>query len=209
MSVWLLLSTTAFGQDIPDLVKQVEAKYETVQAIQADFEQHTKSSFAPNGITVKGQVVMKRKRKMRWQFDAPDSRLFLSDGAKAYMWNPSAKQYFILDDMSSGANQILDNLSSLDEYFVVDVSEQPKETASRLQLSLTPKVDTQLSTSVKSLEVTLDKAELMLNEIVVHDHMGSITTIQFENVLLNPKVEDTLFQFVPPEGAEIIKSNGI
>ena len=68
MNVWFLFSTTAFGQDIPDLVKQVEAKYETVQAIQADFEQHTKSSFTPNGITVKGQVVMKRKRKMRWQY---------------------------------------------------------------------------------------------------------------------------------------------
>lgn len=204
--LWTLGGSPCFANDVPDLVRQVEEKYSAVQSIQADFEQKTKSNFAPSEITVKGQVVLKRKRKMRWQFDAPDSRLFWSDGTKAYLWNPSAKQYFILDDVGNGATQILDNLASLDQYFEVSIPNP--EQASEYQLTLTPKSDTQLAMSVKSLEVELNKSELMLSSVVVHDHMGSVTRIQFENVMLNPTVDDALFQFAPPEGAEIIQSHG-
>ena len=48
----------------------------------------------------------------------------------------------------------------------------------------------------------------MLSSVVVHDHMGSVTTISFENVELNPSIDDTIFTFEPPEGAEIIKTDG-
>ena len=204
---WILGVSSSYGNDVPDLVKQVEEKYRSVQSIQADFEQKTKSSFAPSEITVKGQVVLKRKRLMRWQFDAPDSRLFWSDGTKAYMWNPAQKQYFILDEVSNGATQILDNLSSIEQYFEVEIPTDinPDE----YQLQLTPKSDSQLAASVKSLEVELKKSELMLSSVIVHDHMGSVTTIQFDNVQLNSNIDDTIFQFAPPEGAEIIKSNGL
>ena len=44
----------------------------------------------------------------------------------------------------------------------------------------------------------------MLSSVVVHDHMGSVTTISFENVELS-SIDDTIFTFEPPEGAEIIR----
>ncbi|MGC6508402.1 MAG: LolA family protein [Myxococcota bacterium] len=206
IAIWMLGIHSSFGNSVSDIVKQVEDKYRSVQSIQADFEQKTKSSFSPAEITVKGQVVLKRKRKMRWQFDAPDSRVFWSDGAKAYMWNPSQKQYFVLDDMSSGATQILDNLASIDQYFEVAVPSAAS--GDDVQLQLKPKAGSQLAASVKSLEVELKKSELMLSSVVVHDHMGSVTSINFENVELNPIIDDTIFTFEPPEGAEIIKTNG-
>ena len=206
VAFWMLGVHFSYGNSASDIVKQVEDKYSSVQSIQADFEQKTKSSFAPSEISVKGQVVLKRKRKMRWQFDAPDSRLFWSDGSKAYMWNPSQKQYFVLDDVSNGATQILDNLSSIEQYFEVQIPASDGNEA--LQLQLTPKADSQLAASVKSLEVELKKTELMLSSVVVHDHMGSVTTISFENVELNPSIDDTIFTFEPPEGAEIIKTDG-
>ncbi|MEC8380715.1 MAG: outer membrane lipoprotein carrier protein LolA [Myxococcota bacterium] len=206
IAIWILGIHSSFANSVSDIVKQVEDKYRSVQSIQADFEQKTKSSFSPAEITVKGQVVLKRKRKMRWQFDAPDSRVFWSDGAKAYMWNPSQKQYFVLDDMSSGATQILDNLASIDQYFEVAVPNAAS--GDDVQLQLKPKAGSQLAASVKSLEVELKKSELMLSSVVVHDHMGSVTSINFENVELNPNIDDTIFTFEPPEGAEIIKTNG-
>ena len=66
---------------------------------------------------------------------------------------PISKQYFVLDDVSNGATQILDNLSSIDQYFEVKIPASDGNES--LQLQLTPKVDSQLAASVKSLEVEL------------------------------------------------------
>lgn len=197
----------ASAQDLPTLVQKVEAKYSSVESIQADFQQNTRSTLMNNDIEVSGSVILKRKRKMRWEFSSPDNRLFLSDGVQTSMWDPSSKQYFIFDASNNGATQILDNLSSLNDYFEITIVE--KESTDKFQLSLTPKQTTQLSSSIKTLDVTLEEKELILSELTILDHMGSKTTIVFDNVTMNPTVLDTVFQFSPPEGAEIIKSNGI
>ena len=43
-------------------------------------------------ITERGRLLVKKPGKMRWQYTAPEEKLFVSDGVKMYSYIPQDKQ---------------------------------------------------------------------------------------------------------------------
>lgn len=186
-------ATAAPAGDAKELVDAIEAKYKTVQTIEANFVQTKKDAFGE--IVQKGDVVLKRPTKMRWRFTTGEETEFISNGSNFWIYNKASNEVIHIKDTSAANNtaeSFLTSLDRLDEKFTV-------KALPGKALQLVP-VDEGMYKTIK-LVVNDD---LSLKQVTFVDMYDNITDIQFNDVKLNGDVAEDLFNFKAPEGASVI-----
>ena len=73
-----------------DVVAQVERRYNRVQTLRADFIQRFTSG--PTTMVESGTVHFRKPDRMRWEYNSPEEKLFLTDGEYAYFYVPAERQ---------------------------------------------------------------------------------------------------------------------
>ena len=204
-----VVPVTTFAQDsepqsVDEWVAAVEKTYEGVETLSADFVQVTRSVAMGGETKQKGTVLLKKPRKMRWEFSGSDAKLFLTDGERMSIYSPADKQVIVYDDLSgagTGMEDLLTDLNQIDEHF--DVAEvDTKKSRKTVGFELTPKSS---DVSFKSLRLTVQRSDYVVEQVVIVDGFDNETEITFSSVKLNPGAEDGRFVFDPPSGVEVIK----
>jgi outer membrane lipoprotein carrier protein len=211
----LFLTSAAIAQDfgslsnVQEIVQAVEGVYGGVEALQADFVQVTRSAALGDEQRQKGRVVVKRPRKMRWEFTAPAKKLFITDGSTMWIWSPADNQVIVYKDFSGGGNDVtglLSDLNKLNELFEVElVADEGGDRA--YVLDLTPK-GAEVG-SFKQLRISFTKRKLLVERVLLTDQFDNVTDLTFSQVKLDAKVEDSNFGFEIPAGAEVITPEGL
>ena len=210
----MLLATTAWAQDftalgtVEEIVKAVEGVYGGVEALQADFVQISRSAALGDEQRQKGRVVVKRPRKMRWEFTTPDRKLVLTDGATMWIWSPADNQVIVYKDFSASGSDVtglLSDLNKLNELFEVQLVADEGGDRSYV-LDLTPKNAD--AGNFKQLRISFTKRKLLVDRVLLTDQFDNVTDLSFTQVRLDASVEDTSFEFQIPAGAEVITPEG-
>jgi chaperone LolA len=182
-----------------DVVRAVETKYRDVDSLRARFVQVVHSDIYGDERQT-GTMVLSRPDRLRWSFDE-SHKLFVSDGTALWIYTPADKQAMKMPSpKSQGASaDLLLSLDKLTERFVVSVV-QTSELAGHV-LSLAPKGSDEL---FKELRLTLDP-KLVVTNLRVVDPMGTVTDLQFSDVVLSGEpVPDSEFKFTPPPGVDVV-----
>lgn len=208
LSALLALSPPAVAESgtAQEVVSAVESTYKDVESLKADFVQTTRSTLGET--SQKGEVHLKRPRQMRWDFTEPAASSFITNGEKLWVWSATDNQVIVTNDLSGSSSgndmsQLLTDLSRLGELF--NVEEQGGPDAAVHVLKLTPKTDAQF----KSLTITVAKEGYTLQRVVMVDQFDSTVELDFSGVTLNPTIADEQFNFVVPEGATVLNTDGI
>src|SRR5436189_2788551 len=75
-----------------ELASALQRKYDGVKDFSADFTHAYEGGVLRKQITERGRLAIKKPGKMRWQYTAPEEKLFVSDGAMMYSYIPQDKQ---------------------------------------------------------------------------------------------------------------------
>jgi outer membrane lipoprotein carrier protein len=156
--------------------------------------------------TESGTLWLKKPGKMRWEYRSPRDKLFLSDGKDAWFYVPGERQ------VRRTAVKKLDDLRS-PLAFLLGKTKLEKELQG---LSLAPNVaplaagDVVLRGVPRSLadrvsQVLLEiTPEHWISRILIEEVDGSVTEYRFSSYRENADVPDQRFQFVVPDGVEVI-----
>ncbi len=95
---------TAQAQDIHQIAQGVDAHYNQLRSLQADFTEIYRGDGAER--TESGTLWLKKPRKMRWEYRSPREKLFVSDGKVVWFYLPTERQvrktdFRKLDDLRS------------------------------------------------------------------------------------------------------------
>src|SRR5271166_6989583 len=84
------IATAAPVADVHALADAVDARYNHLHTLQADFTE----IYSGNGIerTESGTLWLKKPGKMRWEYRSPTEKLFVSDGKDAWFYVPAERQ---------------------------------------------------------------------------------------------------------------------
>ena len=141
-----------------ELVRGIEATYENVESLRADFVQTTRSTALGEGQKQRGRMEIKRPSKMRWDFQRPDPKLFVTNGKRMWIYSPKEKQAILYEDQTlpgTGFESLLTDLQQLDELFTVREVEDPEaKRINNVVLELTPKAE---DANFKSLRLELSR----------------------------------------------------
>lgn len=188
---------------------RVQKAYEGVKDLQAGFTQEGFLKQAGrSGPKSTGQVWIAKPGKMRWEFQKPDVKTFVSDGKTMWMYDGGENQVIVNEHMadtnSVTALNFLQGLGQLEKDFDVKLAPAPATAVNPTAqfLSLTPKNegDVQLAEIV----LAIDRKTALAQEVFLVDQLGNTTHIAFRDLQVNKTIPAKTFTFVMPKGAEVI-----
>jgi outer membrane lipoprotein carrier protein len=207
-SCLLLISLSqAQSTELKDLAEKVDRHYNNLQSLRSHFVEEYRG--AGMSRSEAGTLYLKKPGKMRWDYEQPRKKLFLSDGKTAWFYVPGEQQarrapVNKLDDLRSPLRFLLGKTKLMKEFNQLNIAPNVSPVQSGdIVLRGAPK-GMEDRVSQVSLEVT---PEGRIDRITLEEVDGSITDFKLSEEVENLPVADNLFHFAPPAGVEVVTGN--
>ena len=146
---------------------------------------------------------------MRWEYTAPEAKLFVSDGLKMYSYIPQDKQVIRStvppDDEATTPALFLAGKGNLTRDFTASLVELPAGMAAGSKaLKLVPKSRQQ---DYDWLVLVVDPATLEIRGLVTIDAQGGKSSFSFTNLKQNVGLADKDFAFKIPRGVDVVSAS--
>ena len=193
----LILSATTFGQEGPGA--KLDKLLQDINTITAEVNQLIVES--DGGVLEVSQIIMHIKRPdgFYWETVTPFPELLVTNGKRLWNYQPDLEQVVIEDwnpDQSALAAQLLygktENL--VEDYYIVAIDAEQSQT-----FELKPKSPDNLYELI-----TISFINSSLELIYIENSSGERTAWQFTSSDINVPLGEDLFEFIPPDGIEII-----
>jgi len=201
VSLCLALPALPAGTDVSSLLKAVQDRYNRAQTVQVLFQQ-TYNMRGRVSRTETGELFLRKPGRMRWQYDSPKGKLFVSDGKEVFLYTPASAQVQKMkvresDDMRTPLAFLLGKLDFWRDFdrFV------SRPEGADLRLTARPKSDQAPYSEVEF--VVTPSRQIRYLRITGQDQ--SIMEFRFTAEKLNPALPASLFRFVLPPGVDVLE----
>jgi outer membrane lipoprotein carrier protein len=198
----LLFAATLPAQDLGQVLRRVEQRYNRARTLEAGFEQR---QWAQGRRTVEaGRLVLRKPGRMRWTYSQPEGKLFVSDGQWVYFYSPlsGTAEKARLKETEDFRAPLAFLLGRLDFQRDFGRFEWTRDGQGR-QVRAFPKSDKAPYTQV-DFDVTEEGRILRL---LVAGVDGSRTEFVFTGERINPPVDEAQFRFQAPPGVAVMEVN--
>jgi len=179
--------------------KRLQAFFSSVTAVRADFTQQVLGANSETLQETRGQMLLLRPGRFRWDYKKPYEQQIVSDGKKVWLYDVDLEQVTIqsVDSLLGSAPALL--LSS-DKPLHETFNTRELGAEQNLQwVELTPK---QEEAGFEKLILGFDADNLVSMEL--QDSFGQLTRLKFNEIERNPVIDPALFEFVAPPGVDVI-----
>jgi outer membrane lipoprotein carrier protein len=199
------LAASSAKLPLATVVDRLQKNYDQARDFRARFSQkYTNVTFSRTQVST-GEVLFKKPGRMRWNYETPEPKMFLSNGQILWLHEPTDHQAFKQDLKSSqlpAALAFLLGKGKLSDEFNISLAGDVADgTPAFYRLSLSPK---KVQASYKSIFFIVDPKSFFVTESVLIDAQGNVNDITFSDFKVNTKLPDTLFTWTPPSGTRVI-----
>jgi outer membrane lipoprotein carrier protein len=207
-----LLCASAFAETdarARQIADKVDAKYNRLRSLKMDFAEN----YAGGGRIRKesGTLWLKQPGKMRWDYNSPTPKLFLSDGKTAYFYVPGERQarktnLKNLDDLRSPLRYLLGKAKLVKEFD--DLTIVPGAKLLHPENVVLGGVPKRLKDRVQQVLFEINP-QSQIERLTIEEVDGTVTEFTFTGVEETPRVSDDWFKFKRPENVELIEATEI
>ena len=124
---------------------------------------------------------------------------YYTDGTTITTWDELNNQVLISNATQNGDNifEVLTDFTAVSEKYSLSIKEERKD-AYVFSVAPTEKLP------FDKLELTLTKENLFVSQIYYSDKQTGTVQVDFSNISLNKALEDDVFNFKTPEGAQVM-----
>lgn len=169
-----------------------------VSSLAAGFRQQLFDSTGRSMQESRGRFYIQRPGRFRWEYDEPE-QLVVCDAQLLWMYDRDLEQVTVrtVDETLSGTPaMLLSGQGRLDDSFEIGAVYEEEGLS---WIELTPRGE---NPEFKGVRVGLDAGQVAVME--VRDSLDQVTRIDFHDLELGADLPDSLFQFTPPEGVDVI-----
>jgi len=184
----------------PESLERLHDKLQDMRSFKAEFTQTVMDGKGAMMQTSQGEIAVKRPGLLYWQVYAPLEQLLVSDGIKLWSYDPDLEQVTVqaVDQRLSQTPALLlsGEVEGLSDSYEIDSVQLGDKV---WQFQLIPK---QPDSLFEQLRLTFSGETLVQMHLL--DSLGQRSSLEFNNVKMNPQLENDMFTFVPPEGVDVI-----
>ena len=167
--------------------------------MQADFDQQVVDGNKQLLQSSQGHMWIMRPGRFRWDYEMPYKQQLVADGERLWSYDEDLEQVTVQPAsqvLTSTPAMLLSGDKPLETVFNI---EEASTTGAGQTVTLVPKTD---DSNVIRLQVHF--SDKLLTHIDAEDSFGNTTIFSFSNLERNPKLDETIFTFTPPAGADVI-----
>jgi len=187
------------------LLEHLQKHYQASQSFSAKFKEVITRVGGPPQER-EGSVYYRKPGRMRFDFTSPQPETLVSDGSTFYDYDPGLNQVMetplknVVKTKSVAA--FLMGAGDLQRDFVASPGPSGSGADNLRVILLTPKG------GGDQIELGLDPATFNIVTLRLKDALGNVTLFHFDDIRINVPLEEALFAFKVPEGADIVSQSG-
>ena len=194
------LATAADGN--PKLLKDIEKRYNSSKTLEANFSETYTASGRKR--TESGTLFLRKPGRMRWEYGNPKGKLFISDGKDTYFYDPATNRAEKIklketEDLRAPMAFLLGRLDFSKDFQGFETRQE----SGGVWVSAVPKSDKVPYRQAQFL-VTPDSR---IARLVITGQDNSVLDFTFTGEKRNESLNDTLFRFQLPPGAQYVDSS--
>lgn len=178
---------------------QLERFSAGLETLQARFEQQVVSNDGAVDEVTGGEVWLQRPQRFRWEYGGDFPQLVVADGQRVWIYDVALEQVTVEDQAAAAADSpltLLTDSGRLDEQFEV----REAGDVDGLQF-----IELRARSEESQFErLLLGLRDDVLELMIMEDAFGLRTELRFLDIARNPSLDDALFTFVAPAGADVI-----
>ncbi|RZU45285.1 outer membrane lipoprotein carrier protein [Fluviicoccus keumensis] len=183
--------------------KQLNSLLNKMDSMQAAFIQNTLDPQGKPLQTLSGQMLVRRPGYFRWDTEKPFTQQIIANGEVVWVYDPELQQATrqLLDKQVGNTPALLlsGDSAKMSESFTISEDKEKVAGKSRKTFVLKPKDKDAL---FETLRVSFSGSQL--TGMQLRDSLGQKTDITFSQIKVNGKIADSVFQFTPPKGVDVI-----
>jgi outer membrane lipoprotein carrier protein len=198
-------------RQVREIVKRIQARYEQIRDVRAEFRQVTRIEGFATPLTSSGSLMMKKPGRLRWVYREPDVEEIYVNGNDVMMYVPQHKQVLVgkLTQMtaSQAALHLLQGAAKLEEHFEVHPTAAGERGDGGLPLvTLIPKrgPGPEAGRTVVRIVVEVQPQTYFIKRVSIYEASGNVATFEFTHVQANVGLKASEFDFSIPAGVEVI-----
>jgi outer membrane lipoprotein carrier protein len=209
LSLAFTVSVSAQSPTADAVARDLQKKYDRVNDFSADFVHSYRGGVLKQQATERGQMMVKKPGKMRWEYTAPEKKTFVSDGHKMYSYLPKDRQVIVStvsaqDDAATPA-LFLTGRGNITRDYTVAFDKIPEAPDGSIALRLTPK---KREAEYDWLTLVVQPGTLDLLMLITLDPQGGRSAFAFSNLKQNIGLADNLFVFKMPRNVDVVTDSG-
>lgn len=201
MSLLLLFSGILAAQDVKDIVKEIQEKYEDIEYLSADFIQIEQFKLTGSRSETKGKIFI--KDGIQYRLETEDQSI-ATDGKSVWTYNKFTNQVLI-DRVKPGDGSLLprDLLFKYPKDYMASLFDKEKIDGRQFYiLKLDPKED--VYGYVKSMKIWVDSKSYIISKIEYNDFNDNTSMFEVREIDTEKKLPDGLFIFQIKEGMDVV-----
>ncbi|MET0065550.1 MAG: outer membrane lipoprotein chaperone LolA [Candidatus Thiodiazotropha sp.] len=179
--------------------QQLESFLQGLHTLKADFRQTLEQPDNDQYFASHGVFYLKRPGLLRWEYESPAKQLIVADGDRIWLYDMELEQvsHQSQDSALKGTPaQLLSTTRPVSDYFQVNDLGEKDDMAWVELIPRDPEGQFQ--------RLLLALADNSLQRMEMYDNFGQITRFFFDQIQLNPELDERLFQFEPPPLVDLI-----
>lgn len=197
--IFLLSSVFLSFAQAEDASAALQELVDQLDTYSADF---TQTTYEQDGYLLdeqSGEIFFSPPGRLRWEAKEPYLQTLVADGEYIHLYDPDLNQVTVRpwsDDAAQNPAAVFVSRQNLSSHFLIE--EDGSAPSGRL-FNLTP---LSISSSITGLSIRFEDSTPIAMEIL--DTLGQRTSIEFVNAEVGNELDQALFIFRIPEGAEVI-----
>jgi outer membrane lipoprotein carrier protein len=192
----LLVPPVAHAEKSPD---SVQSFFRDLQTLQADFDQQVIDANNKTIQSSQGHMWIRRPGRFRWDYITPYRQQLIADGEHLWSYDEDLEQVTVqpaAEVLTSTPAMLLSGDQPLEKVFLIEAVEMSDD---KQHVRLIPRSD-----DSNVIELQLFFSGGMLARIEAQDSFGNTTIFSFTQLVRNPKLDQDVFSFTPPAGADVV-----
>lgn len=189
-----------------DVARAVQRRYDTVRDFSASFVHTYEGGVLKRKTTERGTVKIKKPARMRWEYQSPEKKLFVSDGTQIYSYVPADNQVTVSPvpqaDEATTAVLFLAGKGNLLRDFVITDAGTANAPPGTYALKLTAKKPER---EYDWLSLLVDAKSYQIRTLSTADSQGGRSTFVFSDLKENIGIPDSTFTFKMPRGVDVVR----
>jgi outer membrane lipoprotein carrier protein len=202
------LTGNAMAEELPleQLTTKMQETYDKTQDLTASFVQELTIRSIQKTEREEGTVYFKNPRRMHWDYTRPQSKKLIVNPQKSWLYVPEDRVVYVQTADSIYRSKLvlrfLSGVGQLQEDFqIAYAAPEATDKGGHYLLSLVAKGP---ELGIDRLNLTVDRNSFQIRQCSFSDAYGNPTRIRFANIRTNSQLPESLFQFKPPRGVEIV-----
>lgn len=190
-----------YSADVNEIIENIQETYDELDNLSATFRQIDTFRLTGSQSETVGKIYIKDGEKYR--FESEDQAI-VTDGKTVWTYNSMSKQ-LLIDHVRKNSGALLprDMLFKYPKtHHATLLKEEKKNGQTFFLLRLDPKEG--VRGFIKSIKIRVKEKNWLIEEIETTDQNGNTSLFKITDINTKKKLEDELFSYQPPEGAQVV-----